>query len=249
MMELLRTNWKIPFLFALSVLVVALMFFPFQASPAAAIEQPIPINTITVSGKGEMTVTPDVAYIQFGLNTEGKTAEEAQAANAKIFAKIKDVIKAKGLSEQDVKTVQFNTYPRYDWENEKNVFKGYQVEHTVQVTYRDMDSIGAFLDSLTAAGVNRIHNIQFGTEKTDEYELAVLEKAMENAEKKAAVLAKKAGKQVKAIVHIQEAGTTAPPVYRNYEMAESKEMSMDVQTSISQGSLKIQKQIQVVFEF
>jgi uncharacterized protein YggE len=249
MMEQLKMNWKIPFLFALSVLVLAFMFFPFQANQVAATE-PAELNTITVSGKGEMSVSPDVAYIQFGLNTQGKSAEEAQVANAKIFAKINEVVKAKGLSGQDIQTVQFNTYPRYDWENEKNVFKGYQVEHILQVTYRDMDRIGLFLDAVTAAGVNRIHHIQFGTEKTDEYELAVLEKAMENAEKKAAVLAKKAGKQVKAIIHIQEEGTTARPIYRQFEAEESaKMMATDAQTSVSQGSLKIQKQIQVVFEF
>jgi uncharacterized protein YggE len=197
-----------------------------------------------------MTVDPDVAYIQFGLTTLGKTAQEAQTENAKIFAKINDVLKAKGLTKEDIKTTQFSTYPRYDWEKEKNVLKGYQVEHMLQVTYRDMEQIGSFLDSVTAAGVNRIHNIQFSTEKNEEYEIKVLEKAMDNAEKKANALAAKTGRKVKGIIQINESGVTAPPVFKGYEMQESAKMAMDsAQTNISQGSLKIQKEIQVVFEF
>ncbi|MBP1930060.1 SIMPL domain-containing protein [Ammoniphilus resinae] len=215
---------------------------------AAGTEQ---INTITVSGKGEITIAPDVAYVQFGLNTEGKTAQEAQQKNAELFSKIQNAIVKQGVQKADIKTVRYYTGPEYQWEKDKNVLKGYRSEHMVEVTYRKMETIGALLDAVTKAGVNRIDNVRFGTEKEEEYEIQALEKAVDNAAKKADALALKAGKTVKGVIVIQESGTSAPPVlYREAaEMMNAKSMAQDQSTSINQGELKFSRQVQVTYEF
>jgi len=215
---------------------------------AAGVEQ---INTITVSGKGVVTITPDVAYIQFGLNTEGKSAQEAQQKNAELFSKIQDAIEKQGVQKADIKTVRYYTQPDYQWEKDKNVLKGYRSEHMVEVTYRKMDAIGALLDAVSKEGVNRIDNVRFGTEKEEEYEIQALEKAVDNASEKASALAVKAGKTVKGVIVIQESGTSAPPVlYREAaEMMNAKSIAQEQSTTINQGELKFSRQVQVTYEF
>jgi len=222
-------------------------FFPPYAK-AAGMEQ---INTITVSGKGEITIAPDVAYIQFGLNTEGKSAQEAQQKNAELFSKIQDAIEKQGVQKADIKTVRYYTQPDYQWEKDKNVLKGYRSEHMVEVTYRKVDAIGALLDAVTKVGVNRIDTIRFGTEKEEEYEIQALEKAVDNASKKANALAVRAGKKVKQVIMIQESGTSSPPIlYREAaEMMNAKSMAQDQSTTINQGELKFSRQVQVTYEF
>jgi uncharacterized protein YggE len=206
------------------------------------------VNTITVSGKGEVSITPDVAYVQFGLNTEGNTAQEAQQKNAKLFSQIQEAIIKQGVEQSDIKTVVYNTHPDYKWEKEQNVLKGYRSDHIVEVTYRKMDSIGSLVDTVTKAGVNRIDNIRFGTEKENEYAIKALENAVDHAKKKAEALATKSGKKVKDVIAIQESGTSNPPVmYR--EAASEKAASLDASTTINQGELKVTAHVQVTYEF
>lgn len=202
-------------------------------------------KTIQVTGKGEMTIQPDVAYVTVGVTTQASTSQEAQSQNASMMAKIKAALQAKGISQEDLQTIQFSSYPRYEWEKDKNVLKGYQVEHLLRVTIRDLESIGQLLDAATSAGANQIQNIQFGTEKEMEYEGKVLEKAMDHALKKASVIAGASRSKIKGVVSVTELGTSLPPVVQPY-MMEAK--SAAPSTSISQGTLIIQAQLQVVYE-
>lgn len=210
------------------------------------------VNTITVSGTGEIAITPDVAYVHFGLNTEGKTAQEAQQKNAEVFTRIQQEIIKQGVSLADIQTIRYNTQPDYRWEKDQSVLKGYQAEQIIKVTYRKMDSIGTLLDAVTKAGVNRIENIQLGTVKKEEYEVRALEKAVDQAKNKADALAKRSGKSVKQVIAIQELGTTMPPIlYReeNLTMMKAEAASQDVSTTINQGQLTITAQVQVTYEF
>ncbi|WP_164985018.1 SIMPL domain-containing protein [Ammoniphilus sp. CFH 90114] len=208
------------------------------------------INTITVAGKGEITITPDVAYVQFGLNTEGKTAQEAQQKNAQLFSQIQDAIQKQGVDKADIKTVRYYTQPDYRWEKEQNVLKGYRTEHIVEVTYRKMDDIGYFLDTVSNAGVNRVENIRFSTEKEDEYQIEALEQAIDHAKKKAEALAARSGKKIKDVIIIEELGTSTPPiVYREANLMKSEAAVQDSSTVINQGELKMITQVQVTYEF
>ncbi|HEY0828092.1 MAG TPA: SIMPL domain-containing protein [Bacilli bacterium] len=210
-------------------------------------------NVITVNGKGEMMVDPDVAYVSIGVQTQAGTANEAQAANAQAFAKLEKVLyETYKIAKKDVKTTGFQVQPEYQYgENVKPKITGYTSDHTIQVTYRDLLKLGGLLDAVSKAGVNRVNNIQFSTEKGDEYTLQILDKAMANAEAKAKRLAKYAGKEIKGIVNITENGGSGVPIqYADYGMMKS-EAAMDAAapTSISAGQLTISTNVTVQFEF
>ncbi len=215
-------------------------------TPSAQASSVSMAKTIQVSGKGEMTIQPDVAYVTVGITTQANTSQEAQSQNASVMAKIKTALQVKGIRQDDVKTIQFSSFPRYEWEKDKNVLKGYQVEHLLRVTIRDLENIGQLLDAVTSAGANRMENIQFSTEKETEYEGKVLEKAMGHAFKKASVIASASGKKIKGVVSVSELGTSLPPVVQPYMIMEAK--SAAPSTSISQGTLTIQAELTVVYE-
>lgn len=204
-------------------------------------------QVISVSGKGEVTIQPDVAYIRLGLISQGATAKEAQQKNANEFDAIRKAIESFGVKAADIKTVQFNTHADYQWEKEKRVLKGYQTQHIVQVTYRDMEKIGSLLDAVTKAGANEIQNIEYSTEKREQYEIEALQKAMDHAKKKADALAAKTGKKVIGVVSIQESGVSSPIVYGHYA-AEAKALD-SAPTQISTGEMKIEANIQVEYQF
>ncbi|NDI36563.1 SIMPL domain-containing protein [Chengkuizengella sediminis] len=208
-------------------------------------------NSITVSGNGELTVEPDVAFVTVAIETKGDTAKNSQEENAKIVKEVENVISDTfKLKKEDIQTIRFNVYPKYQYkENQAPVLLGYETNHSLKITYRDIQQIGKLLDDLTKAGVNRVDNIQFDTEKSDEYELAAIEKAMKNAKKKAEVIAKAENKNIKGIIHVVQGNPTFSNPISPYALTEA-EFSMDNNnTSISSGQIKITTNVSVQYEF
>src|SRR3989338_4656392 len=62
------------------------------------------VNTITLSGHGEVTAVPDVANISFSISKVAKTAQEAQAEVAKIEKNALEFLRGKGVADKDIKT-------------------------------------------------------------------------------------------------------------------------------------------------
>ncbi|MDF2724682.1 MAG: hypothetical protein K0Q59_4357 [Paenibacillus sp.] len=210
-------------------------------------------NVITVTGQGEMMITPDVAYITLGVRTEAATANEAQQANAAAQVKLQEVLHDKyKLADKDVQTSSFRVEPEYTYTEREQKLKGYVAYQMLNVTYRDLDNIGTFLDAASQAGANQIDGIRFSTEKGQEYELQVISKAMDNAKAKAEAISKYAGKPLKEIVTVSQGGGVAvPSQYSNIGYGASAKVAMDsaASTSISAGELKVTTSVTVQYEF
>ncbi|MED1664055.1 SIMPL domain-containing protein [Brevibacillus laterosporus] len=216
--------------------------------PAVHAQEAQIIRNISVTGVGNISIDPDVAYLQVGVETNAKTAKEAQEKNAKIFAAVEKVLKQEGLSEKEIQTIQFTTSPQYNYEDKAGpVLTGYQSQHIVKVTYRHLDKIGNLLDKLSAAGANRIDSVQLSTDKQAKYEGQALTLAVQNAKAKAEALAKASGVTVKKVLTISESNV----IERPYMLAKS-ELSMQDSaargSSIAPGQIKVETTVSVQFE-
>ncbi|AMA73001.1 MULTISPECIES: SIMPL domain-containing protein [Aneurinibacillus] len=212
---------------------------------------PAALRTITVTGHGEVTVQPDIAYIQLGLYTTGKTAREAQEKNAQQFKTIHNALIRLQIAEKDIQTVRFSTMPEYTWENNKQQFKGYQVEQIVQIKYRNLEKIGQVMDTAVAVGANRIENVWFSSEKIEEHKLAAMDKAMDNARLKAERIAKHAGVKIKDIVQITDNITPQPiPMYRQSVVADySAQEKSNASSQVYPGELKIESTVTATYSY
>ena len=208
-------------------------------------------KVITVSGKGEFEVAPDVAYLDVAVETRAATAKEAQANNATKFAALEAVLYQKyAIGKPDVKTTGFSVHPEYKYaDNQAPKVIGYVAAHNIRITYRQLDKIGTLLDALSAAGANRMNGVQFDTEREDQYELQALEKAMANADGKAAVLAKASKRTLKGVLSVSQGGATAQPVYGMVmeKMANAASDSAGG-TSIQSGQITVRTDITVMYE-
>lgn len=71
-------------------------------------------NVISVTGKSDMDVMPDVTTFEWSVEADGKTSEESQSKSATINNKAIEFVKSKGIKEADIKTTGLNTYPKYE---------------------------------------------------------------------------------------------------------------------------------------
>jgi uncharacterized protein YggE len=179
------------------------------ALPAAA-QAEKPLNLITVTGEGEVSLAPDLALLGAGVTTTGKTAREASEANARMMTAVMTALKAAGIAEPDVQTARLSLYPLRDSKSNEPRITGFQASNQVTVKLRDVTRVSDVIDRLVAAGANDITGIQFVVSSPSKPLDAAREAAMADARRKAEVYAKAANLILGAPVSITEEGTAVP---------------------------------------
>ncbi|MQC48178.1 MAG: DUF541 domain-containing protein, partial [Chloroflexi bacterium] len=162
---------------------------------------------ITVTGEGKVTVRPDIALVNVGVEVTAPTVAEARAAAAEAMQLLQDAVKANGVVESDIRTQYFNIYPQYVYrENDAPRITGFTVNNQVEVKVRDIDSASEVLDAAIAAGGDsvRVNGISFTVENPEGHLAEARKTAVENARERAEVLADAAGVSLGAARSISE---------------------------------------------
>jgi len=157
-------------------------------------------KTINVSGQSKVTASPDFATISLGVVTEDKDAKAAQKANAESMDKVIESIKALGIDEADIRTVNYSISPVYSYikETGESVITGYRVNNSVSVTVRDLNKTGSVIDAAADSGVNTSSSISFGISNYEDYYNEALKNAVLAANRKANTIADALGVKLKA---------------------------------------------------
>ena len=176
------------------------------ALPAHAAER-----LITVTGHGMVAVAPDTAMIRIGVTTQGKTAHEASAANAKQMTKVINTIVQSGIAKKDIQTSQLSLQPQYDSKNGANRLLGFQVTNRVSVRIRKIEDLPSVLDKAISAGANEMSGIEFLVSEESKLLDEARADAIADAHRKAELYAKAAGAKVGKVAAITEQGSSPPP--------------------------------------
>ncbi|MFC7679180.1 SIMPL domain-containing protein [Paenibacillus sp. GCM10028914] len=210
-------------------------------------------NRITVLGKGEITVKPDIVYLSIGAESFAETAKSAQKSNAIKMDKVTKMLKEKWkIEDKDIKTEHFYVQPNYSYsDKEGRKVQNYSANHSLEITLRDLSKVGEILDAAADAGANNIGNARFSVENRDVFETQVIEKAMANADLKAQAIAKASKRQLGVVVNVvqDEAANRDVFSFGNMEMAKVESASMaDAGTSVKPGEIKLVTQLYVQYE-
>ncbi|KAA9002366.1 DUF541 domain-containing protein [Paenibacillus spiritus] len=207
-------------------------------------------NTVSVVGKGELSMKPDIVYLNIGADSSAATAQEAQKANAAKMSKVTTLLKNTwGISDKDLQTAEFYVQPNYTYsEKGGQQVKGYNAHHVVQVAYRDLDKVGALLDAVSGAGANNIGSARFAVEDTSAFEAQVIEKAMANADVKAGAIAKAAKRGLGPVLSVSQSVSTDTPVMYEQAKMMAASTAADADTTISTGEVKVTTQLSVVYQ-
>ena len=210
---------------------------------------------IWVSGEGTMSVEPDLATLDFGVETTALSVSDANNRASTAMDKIVKALKARGVKDEDMQTNRFSIYPLYDYVEEvvdgvrsgRQVLTGYRVNNTATVKLRDLDSIGEVIDEVVAAGGGdaRIGNINFTLEDPKPKMANLREMAVKDAKTKAEHLAKLSGVRVGRLIYISE-GAAAPSV-RGFSERSFDYAYPSAAPSISGGELSLSLSIQAGF--
>ena len=122
-----------------------------------------------------------------------------------------------GIDKDDIKTVNFNRYPEYDFKNGRNEQIGYIARQDIIVETKDFDVVASVVDvSIEAGTLVSYINFELSDEKQSEYKTQALEEAGKDARKKAEATASGLDKKLGRLVSVQSEEFNYIP-YRYFE--------------------------------
>lgn len=200
---------------------------------------------LKVEGKGSIKVQPDTAVVNLGVVTEDKQLEYAQEENTKKVTEVLNTLRRMGVSQKDIETQSYIIDPQYDYVDGKQVFRGYKVLHSLQVTVRDVDKIGEIIDKAVESGANIVNRINFTVSEPSKLYQQALKAAIDDALVKAITIGKKLKICVSQVpVNIVEKGyKTGVPFETTFSKAP------EIVTPIQPGQIDITAWIEAVFAY
>jgi uncharacterized protein len=207
------------------------------------------LRTITASGEGSIEATPDVAYVNIGVITEGVELAKIQTDNAEKMTKVIESLKQLGIKKDEMKTTNYNVNPKYEWNKDtgKSSIVGYTVSNTLEVTINDITITGSLLDGVVTNGSNIVNSVRFGLKNGTELYNQALELAVKDAKAKAEAMGKGLDLTDIQPLKITEASNRNTPVY--YDRGAVAMEAAKVSTPISEGELKVKANVSVEFSF
>ena len=198
-----------------SIILLAAVALSACAPSGIAANPAAPQRTLNVNGAGQVSLTPDIAYIYVGVHTENASASDAMTENNSRTQVMIDALKKAGIDEKDIRTTNFSIWQQDKYDpltGQPSGVKVYSVDNTVYVTVRKLDSLGSLLDTLVKAGANNINSIQFDVaDKTAAIKQA-RDAAVQDAKTQAQELAAVAGVTLGEITSVSFYEATSSPV-------------------------------------
>lgn len=195
-------------LLATLVLLAGAYFFPWSRVNWGKI-QFLPGKTITVTGEAQTQAKNQIATFTAGVQTTNDNKDQAVKEVNEKMQKIIDDLKNFGIKEEDIKTSNSSIYQQqesyYDESGRQKTRPGqWIVNNQVEVVLRDVNRASALTDLLSKSGANNVYGPNFSLEDTKTNEAALLEKAIEDARRKADTIAKSSGVKMKRVISITE---------------------------------------------
>ena len=191
--------------------VLAAIFTPLTAQTQDSKATIDAIPQIAVTGRGDVKVSPDRATIQMSVQTRAATVAAAAAENATKQQSVLGALRALGLGNDQLSTINYNVYPeqRYD-QGKEPVIVAYNVTNTILVDVRRLDQVGPVIDAALSHGANVITSLQFYASNTESARRSAIATAIEKARADAEAAARAAHGSLGTLLEIN-IGAYSPP--------------------------------------
>jgi uncharacterized protein len=197
-------------------------------------------RSITVSGSGSVSATPNQAVFTFGVTTPGRTAVQALAANSAAMRKLIEALKAAGISDASLQTSSVSLLPLTS--DQGDAIVGYTAANAVTATIASVARAGEVVDAAVSAGANQVNGPNLTVSDQAALYQSALKAAVADARVKAEALAAASGLHVGTVNSVEEASEAPSPF--DYAVAGRAAPSAPIEA----GSQEITASVTVVFD-
>lgn len=227
------------------LVLMAMLLCLGMSSVAMAAPGPGPA-VISVSGQGKADVAPDMATVSIGIVTTGKTAQLAQAENAKVASDVTAALGSLGIFSKDIQT-HYSMSPVYEKGDYRKAV-GYRASNTVTVTVNDVAKTGQVIDTALKSGATDVNGLSFGLKDVRSVRDNALQMAVQDARSKADAIAAALGVKIVGIQNVKEDGGN----FARYEVANARLAKLDgaamADTPVSAGTVEVNADVHIDFQ-
>ena len=211
-------------------------------------------GNISVTGIASVKVKPDKAVISLGVETIGKTANNALSANSDALNKVINALKRLGVKENETSTSGFSISPNYNDSQSSGASGkviGFTVSNSIQIESRNINNTSKWIDTSIETGANTVNNIAFtlSEKKLEDTKINLIKKALDDARRKAYISANALGLKVVGIksINLGEIGIQLPPIPLAKEMSTTTGTVSNASTPLISGQEQVTESVNVVF--
>ncbi len=206
-------------------------------------------ETVSVTGTGRATLTPDRFSFTVGVQTMAPTVEEAVNQNNAKMVSVIAALKKSGATDQEIRTSNFNVYPQQEYvQGRPPRIVGYQASNSLTVTRRQIGEAGRLLQVALDAGVNESSGLTFEVSDLARGRDQGLRAAFDDARAKAALLAQAASRTLGRAITITEGMEVAPPPRPMMGRVMAAKAEAVSEVPVESGTHELTYTISVVFE-
>ena len=212
-------------------------------------------SIINIEGTASIDTVPNIALITITIKEEAKKTANAQKLVEEKATKAIKKITELGVDVKDIKTENYNTYPKYDYPQipacisypcspkSKPILTGYEVNQIIAIKVKNIDIINDIFEALGNLEINEFSGPNFIVDDLDKTKEQVRSKAIENARIKAKELANQLGIKLVRITSFSEQNGGYQP-----RMMMKAVMAQDVSGGITPGENKITSNVIITYE-
>lgn len=169
---------------------------------------------VRTSGRGEVTLEPDRAVLEFGIQLVGASAEALLTEVAGVRATLLDTLTSLGVPADSLEIDRLRAHPRWTGDA-SNRQREYYIAASIRFRTGDPEQVPELIEAALAAGVSQSSGVRWESSEVEEARAEALRLAFEAARRDAEALAEAAGGRLGALV---EVSTTGGPAMERFAM-------------------------------
>lgn len=186
---------------------ILLCLLLLMAGAALAEEAPVPAALSACASVPVEEAAP-VAVLAFELTAQGATATDAHSAMEAMRAELMEALSQHGVTEQDVQLTNYSMAGQYDYHHtkmtKKRLLTGYGVSARMEVRFADTAVASAAADEVFQHGLEFECALTFESSRSQQAEDAALTAAVQEAMRKAQLMAQACGVTLGDVTHVEE---------------------------------------------
>ena len=241
-----------------STVIVASM----KTSQDQAYGQQVPVSsttnerTISVTGTATTSISPDIVTLQFGVDTQAKTAQGAISENSQAMNSIIAAVTNLGITKDEMSTASFSIYPVYNYSVpdqmtgiQQTVLTGYKASNTLSIKTTKLSLTGNIIDSAVGAGANRVDDVSFSLSPARQQSTQndILSNAVVDAKSKAEKALEPLGEKIIGVKSVSLSDFSVPPPRPMYYAGAMASPSVAKDTQIFSSNQDITTTADVIF--
>ena len=211
-------------------------------------------STITVTGKSQISVPPDLLEIQLSAVTTAKTTDGAIAQNNEKINKTIAKLKTMGLDKEHVLTQGYSLNPiwmprpKNPSDNWQPSIIGYKVVSSLLVKTKKLEMAGKIIENAIKSGANKIDSVTFVLDDQDKYKNEAITKAIDSGKSYAETMANVGDISLLKIKSMSLGGTyITSNNTRSYANSFMKMDSVESAPQINPGKVKIEANVNIIY--